>query len=256
MKIFPRSEILRLHVIPQIKRRTLQKVATLPHSHCDSVTDVIPESVKISLRLFQNELVRRASPEKIVIMVVGAIANAFFGRPRFSRDLDIAVALGDEESREVLFSIIKNPHLYTIIYPDRQSDKGDPSLDSASDFDKVNLIKLRDKETGIIIDILLVSQNQYYGLQWSSFERVNKVDLGDGYHTRISIPSPEDFILMKLVARRPLTQDFNDMFMVMVRNYATLDWTYLQERARELNLGPLLSSYKAQAEKSNEARSE
>ena len=43
-------------------------------------SDIISEPVKTSLRHFQNELVHRVLPEKIDFMVVGAVANAFFGR--------------------------------------------------------------------------------------------------------------------------------------------------------------------------------
>ncbi len=177
-------------------------------------------------------------------MVVRAIANAFFGRARYSRDVDVAVAISNEKSKEVLFSLIKGPR-YSITYPDRQIDRGDPALDSPSDLDNINLVKLKDKQTGISIDVLLVGGNQNYGLERSSFSRAKKVDLGG--HTITSIVSPEDFILMKLAARREQSQDFQDMFMVMVHNYSALDWPYLHHRARQLNLTPLLDSYKEQA---------
>ena len=72
------------------------------------------------------------------------------------------------------------------------------------------------------------------------------MDLGDTYHTMTSIVSPEDFILMKLTARRD-SLDYQDMFMVMFHNYSSLDWPYLQQRAKELNLTALLDSYKEQA---------
>ncbi len=159
--------------------------------------------------------------------------------------MDFAVALTGEKSKDALYSIIKDPR-YSITYPDRQVDKGDPLLESPSDLDKINLVKLKDRETGVTVDILLVSENQVYGLQRSAFTRAKKMDLGDTYHTMTSIVSPEDFILMKLTARRD-SLDYQDMFMVMFHNYSSLDWPYLQQRAKELNLTALLDSYKEQA---------
>src|SRR5208283_2254487 len=90
-------------------------------------------------------------------------------------------------------------------------------------------------------------QNQY-GIDLSSFARSREVSLGDDEGTMVSIPSPEDFILMKLMSRRPLTQDYQDMFTVMLANYETLDWSFLRERARDLEISPLLDSYKHQTE--------
>ena len=50
--------------------------------------------------------------------------------------MDFAVALTGEKSKDALYSIIKDPR-YSITYPDRQVDKGDPLLESPSDLDKI-----------------------------------------------------------------------------------------------------------------------
>lgn len=173
-------------------------------------------------------------------MAVGAIPVNYYGRPRFSEDVDIAIVLG--EGKEVaLFKIIKQSR-YSILYPNREINRDDPELRSPEDLKKINLVKMRDTVTGTLIDLLV--EASAYGLTLESFRRVRKVKL-EG--RSISIPSPEDYILMKLVSRRPATEDFTDMFTTLVNNLQTLDWAYLEKRARELNIFTLLTEYKERA---------
>ena len=207
-----------------------------------SKTDVIPKAVKTSLLLFQSEL-QSCGAQSRDIMVVGAIAYLFYGRPRYSIDLDIAVALKSESTREALFSVIKNQHRYAIILNDRQLGTNEPNLDSSTDFDKINLIKLRDKDTQILIDILLVKpqESQCYGLDDQAFARARREQIGD--NQIVYVPSAEDFILMKLVARRPVSHDYEDMYSVLVGNYENLDWAHLRQKAKKVGVLHLLNSY-------------
>ena len=215
----PKIRIKRTRVHPPEKRFAIgskihaSRTKVAYSRYRSSKTDIIPPSVKSSLRRFQDELVGAGIPRES-LMVVGAVANVFYGRPRLSRDVDVAVVLIGEDREKALLSISNKHERYSMIYPDKRANRDEPDLKSTVDLSKVNLIKLRDKDTDVIIDILLVKSNQnQYGIDPSSFARSREVSLGDDEGTRISIPSPEDFIMMKLTSRRPLTQDYQDMFL-------------------------------------------
>lgn len=173
-------------------------------------------------------------------MAAGAIPVNYYGRPRFSEDLDVAIIL-DEGQEEALFKIIKRSR-YSILYPNREINRDDPHLRSPEDLKKINLVKMRDTATGTLIDLLIGASA--YGLAPESFSRARRVKL-EG--RSISIASPEDYILMKMVSRRPATEDFSDMFTTMVNNLQTLDWAYLEKRGRELDISALLTEYRERA---------
>jgi len=173
-------------------------------------------------------------------MVVGALPVNYYGRPRLSEDIDLAMIL--EEGQEAfLFRILKEPK-YRILYPNRATNPDDPELSSPRDLKEISLVKMRDIATGTLIDLLI--RPSAYGLTRESFSRRRRVRLGGKV---ISIASPEDYILMKLVSRRPATEDFQDMFTTLVKNFRRLDWPYLERRARELNISHLLGEYRERA---------
>jgi len=174
-------------------------------------------------------------------MAVGAVAVNYYGRRRFSEDLDVVIML-DEGQEPALFRIIKEPR-YSVLYPNRDLNRGDPDLRSPGDLKKISLVKMRDTTTGTLIDLLIGPST--YGLTPESFGRAKSVKL-EG--RKISIASPEDYIIMKMVSRRPATEDFSDLFTTMVNNLRTLDWTYLEKRGRELNISHLLTEYRERAE--------
>jgi hypothetical protein len=58
------------------------------------------------------------------------------------------------------------------------------------------------------------------------------------------MPSPEDYIITKLVARRPGTQDYSDIITTLERMYDKLDWKYLEKRTETLNMLSLLKYYR------------
>ena len=173
-------------------------------------------------------------------MAVGALPVNYYGRPRFSEDLDIVILL-DEGQELALFGILKQPR-YVILYPNREINRDDPDLRFPEDLKKINLVKMRDTATGTLIDILIGTSA--YGLTPESFTRARMVEL-EGRSIRIA--SPEDYILMKLVSRRPATEDFGDMFTTMVNNFQILDWAYLERRCGELNISALLTEYRERA---------
>lgn len=61
-------------------------------------------------------------------------------------------------------------------------------------------------------------------------------------NTKLRVINPEDLIVMKLHARRSGV-DLQDLTSIMIRQHDELDWGYVEDRARELGLEPLLKFY-------------
>ena len=203
----------------------------------------IPDEVRTSLLLLRDLLIESGLRAED-LLVVGAIAVDIYGRSRYSLDLDVAVALSDEKSEKALFSVIENRDRYTIISPDRETRRDDPLLDVPSDLEKIRLVRLRDKYTGIQIDILLVNDDKMrYGIDQKTFARANEFHFGEG--EKILLPSPEDLILMKIFAKRGGDKsDASDVFSIILEHFDDLDWKFLQERAQELDRTGILEFYK------------
>lgn len=203
-------------------------------------TEIIPIPTRTTLRSLRNELTNN-------FMIVGGIATVFYGTPRFTRDLDLAVEVETENMKTNLLNIIKYSDRYSLIYPDHSANRDEPELITTEDLEKVNIVRLRDKQTGILIDFLLIGRTPSpFGLELASFKRAKRVKIDESDAT-YALPSAEDFILMKLVSRRASTGDFQDMFTALLNSYDSLDWSYLFERAQKLKVDGLLKSYRERA---------
>ncbi len=241
---------------PQSQKRKFHTLQNVIPGHASGVepketetadpADIIPSSTKTTLSHFFAELVLEDAIMLDNIMVVGGIATVYYGRPRFSRDLDLAVALKGNREARALLSVLKESERYSVIYPDKNASRDEPELNSPEDLKKIGLVKLKDKKTNTIIDVLLIKESQLspYSLKFDSFARAKKIRIGSD---TFAIPSPEDFILMKLAARRPSTDDFQDLFTALIKNYDKLDWAYLTERAGKLGVSHILAAYRENA---------
>lgn len=99
-------------------------------------------------------------------MIAGGIANIFYGMPRFTRVLDLIVAVESEDDKRKILAVVKKADRYSLLYPDNTIKKDDPELKTAQGLDKVNLVRLKDKQTGTMIDLLLIraGSDSIYGL--------------------------------------------------------------------------------------------
>jgi len=173
----------------------------------------LPEQVKICLK----DLSRKLDRHNVKYIVLGATPLQFYGRPRTSVDVDI-----------VLTSYIGKERLLKIL----------------SDRYKVNyeekiLLKFRDSLTGVGVDIIL--SLRHVGLTRESLKRVKKVRFND---SRIIIPCPEDYIITKLVARRPDMFDFSDVMSVLLYMGDKINWEYLLKRAKQEKVLHLIEYYR------------
>jgi len=103
------------------------------------------------------------------------------------------------------------------------------------------MVKIRDTETRSLADIILRPSDTGFKFDEDSLRRVRKVIL-DG--EEILLPSPEDYIIMKLKTRRPGTHDFEDIISTLSAQFNSLDWQYLNKRAGEERLTSLLNYYR------------
>jgi len=173
-----------------------------------------PENVRKSL----TDLVKRLNNFKTRYLIIGAIPVQYYGRPRTSWDVDIAIMT--PTTSEKLLKIF-NPERY------KQISRED------------TVQKFKDLETNSFIDVLLKPTE--LGLTSESFKRKRKITIEQ---VSVNIPSPEDYIITKLVARRPGTQDYSDIITTLERMYDKLDWKYLEKRTKTLNTLSLLKYYR------------
>jgi len=154
-----------------------------------------------------SELIKVSNNKGIII---GGIAASLLGKPRFTADIDILILLQKDE----ITSFVKQAELYGII----------PRITDSIEFAiKNKVILLKHKETGINIDIAI-------GLLPFEQEVVNRSKMFDLMGIKISLPQPEDLIILKAIAHRPI--DLEDIRMI-VKTYPKLDLKRIKHIVRE-----------------------
>lgn len=133
-------------------------------------------------------------------MFIGGIASSFLGRPRFTNDIDVVVIASTQDVN----SIIKSAEIHNLL----------PRIDDPAAFArKSRMLLLRDKTSQIDIDISL----GLLPFEVEAVERRQTIQFGG---ISLFIPTPEDMIIMKAVAHRPM--DMDDIKGI-IANYDQLD---------------------------------
>jgi predicted nucleotidyltransferase len=140
----------------------------------------------------------------IPFMVIGGVASAVWGRPRYTRDIDVLVRPHDaKRSLEVLEGA---------------------GFATQETFD--NWLYKGVKE-GVIVDVLFQSSGGIY-LDEEMLERCQPREL---HGITLPLAAPEDLIVMKAVAHEEATPRYwHDALSIIAR--VDLDWNYLLQRAR------------------------
>jgi len=198
------------------------------------------ELIPLSTRKTAVYLVREFKNHGVKYVLAGAFPVQFYGRERLSRDIDIVLCL-DELGAENLFKLLKSGR-YTVLYPLEHEQK----INSPSDLSKLRLVKVRDTETNSLADLILRPSEAGFKFDSESERRMRTVKLNG---EQALIPSPEDYLIMKLKSRRPGTHDFEDIISTLTIQFDFLDWNYLTSRAEEENLKSLLNHYKSAVER-------
>lgn len=162
------------------------------------VTPLLRDALQAVLRLLQ-----RMDNQGVII---GGVAASLLGRPRLTADIDAMI----------LLSVDRLPHLLEIA-----AEEGlVPRIPDAVEFARRHrVLLLHHPESGIPVDISL-------GILPFEVEMVERRILLNVAGLTIPLPRPEDLIILKAVAHRPV--DLADV-QAIVENYPTLDREYIRQ---------------------------
>jgi hypothetical protein len=158
-----------------------------------------------------TELARILSANKIPYMIIGGMANAVWGEPRATIDIDATIWLGEKEIDRI--APILASYFRPLVH--------DPSafiLDT-------NVLPMESKDR-VRVD-LIFGRLPY---EKEAIERSVEIIIDD---VPVRFCTPEDLILHKIISERE--KDINDVRGVAIHCTKKLDLEYLDPRIRELS---------------------
>ena len=166
-----------------------------------------------------SDVVSRLEAAGFAYMLTGSVAMNYYAEPRMTRDIDIVVALADDDARRVI-----------------EIFEGDFYLSTEAVIDAVrnrSLFNLVHYESVVKVDLIVRKETEYHRLE---FDRRQQIQIG---RLVTWIASKEDLILSKLSWAQDSQSELqrND-----VRNLLTADpdLDYLHEWSSRLGLKSLL----------------
>lgn len=142
--------------------------------------------------------------------IIGGVAASLLGRPRMTRDVDGIVLLGETPVEVYLEAALK--------------EGIEPRIEGVIDFfRRSNVLLLRHAASRIDIDV----SSGLLQFEHEAFARSVPVRFRG---QRFRLPSPEDLIILKAVARRP--KDYEDIRGIMAV-HPNLDRAWIEQWARE-----------------------
>ena len=166
------------------------------------------------MNLLDQALVKIAnflSDNSIPYMVIGGLANAVWGNPRSTIDIDVSIWSKEDKIEE------------TILLFETEFD-----LFVASPLDfvlKTRVLPVKTKD-GIKIDIIFGA----LPFEYNAINRTVEISISG---TLVKFCSPEDLILLKIVSKRE--KDLNDVKGIAKNQLGKLDLSYLEPRIEELS---------------------
>jgi hypothetical protein len=142
--------------------------------------------------------------------IVGGIANAVWGEPRATVDVDVAVSVENDVMPRTVEAIAQ--HFRT------------PVADRAAFVQQTRVLPL-DTDEGVRIDVIFA----LLPFEIDAIRRARSVSLAG---RTVAVVAPEDLVLMKIISDRP--RDLADAEGLVRRRLRTLDRAYLEPRVREL----------------------
>ena len=166
-----------------------------------------------------KDVADRFESEGIEYFLVGSMAAMYYGRPRFTQDLDLVVRIKAKQvaAFENLFPLEEYYCPPNEVLRDEVSRKG-----------TFNLIH---QASGIKVDILLDKETDFY---ISEFQRKKKIEVAPGI--AVYLGSPEDIILKKLDFYR---EGESEKHLIDIREIImgiSVDEVYINEWATKLGL--------------------
>jgi predicted nucleotidyltransferase len=156
-------------------------------------------------------LARMLSAHGIPYMIIGGIANAIWGEPRSTLDIDATVWVEDERIGDIV-SLLAGSFR--------------PIPDNPQQFIRETRILPLETEAGLRID-LVFGLLQY---EQEAIERAVEITVAGA---KVRFCAPEDLILHKIISER--SRDLEDARKVVRRRLKSLDLAYLEPRIHELS---------------------
>lgn len=144
--------------------------------------------------------------------IIGGLANIRWGRPRFTKDVDLTVYTGFDADEERTIALLLQ--------------RCRPRRPDAAAFARVHRVLLLEADQHIGIDVSLGGLPYERGL----VDRATAFDFGDG--RSLTTCSAEDLVVLKAFADRP--QDWVDIDGVVTRQGDALCWKAIIERITPL----------------------
>lgn len=181
---------------------------------------------------FFTSVIKALNEIGVQYMLTGSVASNFYGQPRLTHDVDLAVAI--------------NPGQIKILSSKFPSSRFYLSEEAAADAVKTRtMFNLIDSETGLKADFWILDEND--SLKSSAFRRRRTaVVLGQ----KTFIATPEDIILLKLDWHRQSGESMvqlKDALAVFEIQRSDLDMDYLKSMAQSVGLAELLTNLESQA---------
>ena len=166
------------------------------------------------LLIVLSELLKLCKTHKTKIVLMGGMAVSVYARPRATYDIDGIISIKEEQIEDFLRALKKSGFIY---------DKKEP----VKFIQKLPFITLCYAKYKTYVD-LFIARNEF---QKNILSRAKKVRFNKA---SLNIISPEDLILIKLQTGR--ARDVEDVRDMILENREKIDFRYLKEWARALNV--------------------
>lgn len=154
-------------------------------------------------------LARFLKSKKIPYMIIGGVANLFWGIPRTTLDIDVTIQV--KESVQALIRQLKDKYHFRVKEP-------------LSFVSKTNVLPVEDAN-GIRIDIICAK----LPYEFQAIRRSRQVSV---HGEKVRICSPEDLIVHKIISDRP--RDRDDVRGIIQHFGSKLNRAYLNPIVRDL----------------------
>jgi hypothetical protein len=149
----------------------------------------VSEALQASLLSALADLTQWFSRERIPAMIIGGVAASVLGRPRLTQDIDVLVVLAEAEWARALESAAACGIVARI-------------PDALGFAERARVLLMRHSKSGIDLDVIVA------GLPFEQ-QAVERGRVHDVAGVSIRLPTVEDLLVMKAIARRP--RDLEDI---------------------------------------------
>lgn len=148
--------------------------------------------------------------ERVPYAIVGGIANAVWGEPRATVDIDVTVTVDERALASTIQAIASRLR---------------PAVSDPAEFVRQTRVLPLDSQDGVRIGVI-------FALMPFEVEAIRGAQQIPIAGRQVRVVTAEDLILMKIISERP--RDLADAEAILRRRRSTLDREYVEPRVREL----------------------